>query len=308
MIYRILREFQVLVIRIEYQKSPGFDRAWLRSKLVEAITSAHGHRKFHKENVRHGARRWKLETKHKRGSIGHILEDESRVDSPACTWQSKEAINHEDNASPPLSELRSLGWRGFLGRDERRERRREKIRRTSRGGIREATSRRPAQKVNRLPGLLVLLTNFSIHRRLPASSTAFPSRPPLPFRAPPRPPFLQLISSRPRRSGTPMFGELLIPTARDSPPAPSSSCPAESARSVLFLLLLHPWRPLLRSPPVVPSTPDPRCARGTLSSEPPRISFSHTAQHVLVPPARFSQDAFCAEDEQAKDRRELKSA
>lgn len=52
MIYRILREFQVLVIRKEYRKIQRlFDRAWLWSKLVEAITSAHGHRKFHKENV-----------------------------------------------------------------------------------------------------------------------------------------------------------------------------------------------------------------------------------------------------------------
>jgi len=54
--------------------------------------------------VRHGVRPPKLETKHKRANIEHIRENEGRVDSPACTWQSKEAINHEDNASPPLSE------------------------------------------------------------------------------------------------------------------------------------------------------------------------------------------------------------
>lgn len=50
------------------------------------------------------------------------------MDSPACTWQSKEAINHEDNASPPLSELRS--WdRGVSSEEtngERRERERER--------------------------------------------------------------------------------------------------------------------------------------------------------------------------------------
>lgn len=33
----------------------------------------------------------------------------------ACTWQSKEAINHEDNASSPLSEPQSLGWRVVFG-------------------------------------------------------------------------------------------------------------------------------------------------------------------------------------------------
>jgi len=92
------------------------------------------------------------------------------VDSPACTWQSKEAINHEDNASSPLSEPGSLGWRALLGADEywqERERERERERKreeeekekekeredagTSKR-IREATSRRSAQKVNRLPG------------------------------------------------------------------------------------------------------------------------------------------------------------
>lgn len=106
---------------------------------------------------------------------------------------------------------------------ERKERKGERIRRgEAEESVREATSRRSAQKVNRLPGLLVLLTNFSIHRRLPVSSTAFLFCPFFPFRAPPYPPFVQLISSRPRRSGAPMFGELLIPAARDSPPAPSS--------------------------------------------------------------------------------------
>lgn len=39
--------------------------------------------------------------------------------SAACTWQSKEAINHEDNASSPLSEPRSLGVEGCLGRKRR---------------------------------------------------------------------------------------------------------------------------------------------------------------------------------------------
>lgn len=138
------------------------------------ITSAHGHRKFHKGNVESGVPDAKRDGQSWRRSIreeasGRIREDGGRMDSPACTWQSKEAINHEDNASSPLSELRSLGRRGFHGRDERRRKRgvgEEKIRR-SRGGIREATSRRSAQKVNRLPRLLVLLTNFSIPARFP---------------------------------------------------------------------------------------------------------------------------------------------
>lgn len=53
-----------------------------------------------------------------------------RVDSPACTWQSKEAINHEDNAEPPLSEPRSLGWRALLVADEaaREQRKRDRAR------------------------------------------------------------------------------------------------------------------------------------------------------------------------------------
>ncbi|KYN16884.1 hypothetical protein ALC57_10863 [Trachymyrmex cornetzi] len=144
-----------------------------------AITSAHGHRKFHKGNVAAACSAESWKTKHKRGSIEHIREDEGRVDLPACTWQSKEAINHEDNESSPLSELWSLGWRSFLGRDGAERGEREKIRRTSRGGIREVTSQRSTQKVNRLPELLVLLTNFSIHRRagLLASSTRSPIMP-----------------------------------------------------------------------------------------------------------------------------------
>lgn len=111
-------------------------------------------------------------------------------------------------------------------------------------GIREATSRRSVQKVNRLPWLLVLLTNFSIHRSLPPPFSLPLLFPPLPllYPSPCPPPLLQLISSRPRRSSTPMFGELLIPTTRDSPLflVPLSVPPPESARSVLFLLLLHP--------------------------------------------------------------------
>lgn len=87
-----------------------------------------------------------------------------RVDSPACTWQSKEAINHEDNASPPLSKPRSLGWRALLVADEAAGKRRERgakrdrrrIRRTSRRNTRgnEGFSRRSTQKVNRLLRLL----------------------------------------------------------------------------------------------------------------------------------------------------------
>lgn len=46
--------------------------------------------------------------------------------SAACTWQSREAINHEDNASSPLSEPRSLGVeRAVLeGRNEGERKRR----------------------------------------------------------------------------------------------------------------------------------------------------------------------------------------
>lgn len=84
-------------------------------------------------------------------------------------------------------------------------------------GIREATSRRSVQKVNRLPWLLVLLTNFSIHRSLPPPFSLPLLFLPLLYPSPCPPPLLQLISSRPRRSSTPMFGELLIPTTRDSP-------------------------------------------------------------------------------------------
>lgn len=75
----------------------------------------------------------------------------------ACSWQSKEAINHEDNASPPLSEPRSLGRWVLLGEDGTRRKKTEREREKSVGqarGIREATSRRSVQKVNRLPRLL----------------------------------------------------------------------------------------------------------------------------------------------------------
>lgn len=52
----------------------------------------------------------------KRGGRG---KEGGWTDSAACTWQSKEAINHEDNASSPLSEPRSLGVEGCLRRKRR---------------------------------------------------------------------------------------------------------------------------------------------------------------------------------------------
>lgn len=193
--------------------------------LVEAITSAHGHRKFHKGNVRSECgpswrRSIREEASRERtyGRTGRGREEGGREGggessgglSPACTWQSKEAINHEDNASPPLSEPRSSLGSEELPREDTHERRKKReerrFGRRSGGGIRAGdVERRSAQKVNRLPGLLVLLTNFSIHRPgYPAPSVALlSSSPPQPptLRAPPYPPFLQLISSRPRRSG-----------------------------------------------------------------------------------------------------------
>lgn len=105
-----------------------------------------------------------------------------------------------------------------------------------------------------------------------------------------------------------MFGELLIPTARDSPPAPSSSCPVETARSVLLLLL--PWRSFLRPPllsSLLSSIHAVSSAHGTLSSGSSRISFSRIAQHVLIPPAHFSQDAFYTEDEQDRSQLNLRN-
>lgn len=100
----------------------------------------------------------------KRGGRG---KEGGWTDSAACTWQSKEAINHEDNASSPLSEPRSLGVEGCLRRKRRaKEEEQAGVPRTSRrntsgGGAggergRQATSRRSRQKVNRLPWLSLL--------------------------------------------------------------------------------------------------------------------------------------------------------
>lgn len=99
-----------------------------------------------------------------------------RSDSAACTWQSKEAINHEDNASSPLSEPRSL--EGCLRNSHRRKRRenKEEDRGDKQKEYGEATS--PKVQAKSKPttgGLLVLLTNFSIHRLRP------PPPPPSPF-------------------------------------------------------------------------------------------------------------------------------
>lgn len=99
-----------------------------------------------------------------------------------------------------------------------------------------------------------------------------------------------------------MFGELLIPTARDSPPVPSSSQNPLGRYSFYFFCILgvrFSDCPLSSHPPSASARAEP------LSSEPPRISFSRTAQHVLVPPACFSQRMLFVKNEQAKDRREL---
>lgn len=71
----------------------------------------------------------------KRGGRG---KEGGWTDSAACTWQSKEAINHEDNASSPLSEPRSLGVEGCLRRKRRaKEEEQAGVPRTSRRITRE---------------------------------------------------------------------------------------------------------------------------------------------------------------------------
>ena len=63
----------------------------------------------------------------------------------ACTWQSKEAINHEDNTSSPLSEPRCLGLEDCLRRKAKRKRRKRRDEHEGRGqaeGIRGAGERR----------------------------------------------------------------------------------------------------------------------------------------------------------------------
>lgn len=93
------------------------------------------------------------------------------TESAACTWQSKEAINHEDNTSSPLSGSYGVWGGGLSSKEGKAKAAKEEEQagepRTSRRNTRgRRTSRRSRQKVNRLPGsLLVLLTNFSIHWR-----------------------------------------------------------------------------------------------------------------------------------------------
>lgn len=121
-------------------KKPRTPTAWPRSKLAGERSRAHTRAvsKFHTGSANvarrkppHGRRRrsgeevQENERGRERESRSGREREGRRVDSPACTWQSKEAINHEDNASPPLSEPRSLGWRVLRGRDEAGAKKRE---------------------------------------------------------------------------------------------------------------------------------------------------------------------------------------
>jgi len=140
----------VLADRIPIQTSSAECNEHSRAHLRSARTFPYGKRS--------GARRNESQTEHKGGSTGFCYtlrkpkKRTDRVDSPACTWQSKEAINHQDNASPPLSEPRSLGWKALLVADEAaRERRRKRQRGREREEEYERRRRRRStQKVNRL--------------------------------------------------------------------------------------------------------------------------------------------------------------
>jgi hypothetical protein len=158
-----------------------------------------------------------------------------------------------------------------------RTKKEEAERERERGRIREAASpkvhakSKPTTETRR-----VLLTNFSVCRRFvrflhrfpilflpllhppPSLSLSLSRSIPLTARRP-DPPLLQLISSRPRRSGTPMFGQLLIPTARDSPapPAPPSSSRHRAARNPLLARRSFRFSCISPPSPLAPHHPSP---------------------------------------------------